>query len=232
MKLQYFGDVNDYIKYGLLRCFAETGFRVGVCWMLTAGDDRSDGGKTSYLKQPKKWQRHDPELYELLRHSLASPDGRQVHHIERSGLIPDGVFFDGEVPDNPVERNVWYGKALARLNKSGLLFFDPDNGIEVESKPKGRKDSSKYVYWDELELAWKQTPTLLVFQHFPHKKRVEYIPAIAREMRERLRESTVVALKAANVLFLLACRHADRKRHVEALRLIGDRWAPRIMEYS
>jgi len=35
MKNQYFGDINDYRKYGLLRCFAEAGLNIGVCWMLT-----------------------------------------------------------------------------------------------------------------------------------------------------------------------------------------------------
>jgi hypothetical protein len=44
MKDQYFGDVNDYLKYGLLRCFAEAGWRVGVCWMLTPDDGGRDGG--------------------------------------------------------------------------------------------------------------------------------------------------------------------------------------------
>ena len=34
MKNQYFGDINDYVKYGLLRVFSAT-HRVAVCWMLT-----------------------------------------------------------------------------------------------------------------------------------------------------------------------------------------------------
>ncbi len=55
MKHQYFGDVNDYVKYGLLRCFADAGFCIGVCWMLTPDDQRSDGSKVNYLSQPEKW---------------------------------------------------------------------------------------------------------------------------------------------------------------------------------
>ena len=31
-----------------------------------------------------------------------------------------------------------------------LVFFDPDNGIEIASVKKGRKDSSKFVYLDEI----------------------------------------------------------------------------------
>ena len=36
MKNQYFGDVNDYRKYGLLRLLGRAGkVKIGVCWMLT-----------------------------------------------------------------------------------------------------------------------------------------------------------------------------------------------------
>ena len=44
MKDQYFGDVNDFRKYGLLRLLTlQDGLRLGVCWMLTAPDGRPDG---------------------------------------------------------------------------------------------------------------------------------------------------------------------------------------------
>ena len=39
VKDQYFGDVNDFRKYGLLRVLAGSDrLRLGVCWMLTARD--------------------------------------------------------------------------------------------------------------------------------------------------------------------------------------------------
>jgi hypothetical protein len=55
MKNQYFADVNDYFKYGLLRCFAHAEFRLGVCWMLTPDDRGPDGRKTKYLSQRQTW---------------------------------------------------------------------------------------------------------------------------------------------------------------------------------
>jgi hypothetical protein len=39
VKAQYFGDVNDYRKFSLLRPLAAAGrFRIGVCWMMTEPD--------------------------------------------------------------------------------------------------------------------------------------------------------------------------------------------------
>ncbi len=46
MKNQYFGDVNDYLKYGLLRQLSNEGrFKICVCWMLTEPDGTTEGGK-------------------------------------------------------------------------------------------------------------------------------------------------------------------------------------------
>jgi hypothetical protein len=47
MKNQYFGDVNDYRKYGLLRSLTAGGrITTTVCWMLTPDDGRPDGRLT------------------------------------------------------------------------------------------------------------------------------------------------------------------------------------------
>ena len=44
MKNQYFGDINDYRKYGLLRIVAGPGkMSLLVAWMLTPDDGKTDG---------------------------------------------------------------------------------------------------------------------------------------------------------------------------------------------
>ena len=232
MKHQYFGDINDYLKYGLLRCFAEGGFRVGVCWMLTPDDKRHDGRKTKYLSRPEEWKAHDPPLFDALSEALARPDGRHVHHAEAKTVIPHARFFGAGVPDAKIERAAWFKQARVALRGSDLLFFDPDNGIEVPSKPLGRKDSSKYVYWEELKEVWKGGASLLVFQHFARVKREEYIPALSLELANRTPGSTIIPLRTSNVLFLLACRADHRARAKSAIHLLGNRWAARVWMHN
>ena len=61
MKNQYFGDVNDYRKYGLLRILSASGQAgVGVCWMLTPSDGRTDGQLLTYLDQPARYRNFAP----------------------------------------------------------------------------------------------------------------------------------------------------------------------------
>lgn len=41
MKNQYFGDINDYRKYGLLRVLQSTGSKLLVAWMPASGSKES-----------------------------------------------------------------------------------------------------------------------------------------------------------------------------------------------
>ena len=43
MKNQYFGDIGDYGKYGLLRFLGERGLSIAVNWYLTPDDVSNDG---------------------------------------------------------------------------------------------------------------------------------------------------------------------------------------------
>jgi hypothetical protein len=52
VKHQYFGDINDYRKYGLLRTLCRgLDLDLLIAWMLTPGEDTTDGRFTSYLSQ-------------------------------------------------------------------------------------------------------------------------------------------------------------------------------------
>jgi hypothetical protein len=130
VKNQYFGDVNDYLKYGLLRCFAETGWHVGVCWMLTPNDGRADGRKTEYLTKPANWREFDPILFDALAAAVFA-GRRSIEQIEsQPPLIPDAEFFSEVVPEQARSRDAWFLDASTALAAANLLFFDPDNGVE------------------------------------------------------------------------------------------------------
>ena len=71
LKNQYFGDVNDYRKYGLLRCFQRAGCpKLLVAWMLTGDDGGRDGSRRSYLESPGRWREYDSVLYTGLQNLL------------------------------------------------------------------------------------------------------------------------------------------------------------------
>ena len=63
MKNQYFGDIGDYGKYGLLKFLGERDVKIAVNWYLTKNDQNKsgDGGFIDYLKEKKNQakQRYD-----------------------------------------------------------------------------------------------------------------------------------------------------------------------------
>jgi hypothetical protein len=131
---QFFGDINDYHKYGLLRTLAGDGdLKVGVCWMLRAGEG-THGSKTGYLLDPAEWQDFDPELFTKLREWVLMHQTRQVSLIERSSLIPGASYYSCVIPELRRDRELYFERMSNELKHSDLIFLDPDNGLEVSSK--------------------------------------------------------------------------------------------------
>jgi hypothetical protein len=228
VKHQYFGDVNDYLTYGVLRAFVAAGLRLGVLWMLTPPDGRRDGGKTGYLDRPDLWRRHDPELFDILAAALARPGGRHLRHAETGAMLPSARFSGQIVPDRREPRRRWLERALADLAGCDLVFLDPDNGIEVASVPRGRKNSSKYVFWDEIAETWSRGQSLLVFQHFARERREDHARRLAAGLAGSTPEAAVTRLTTSHVLFLVAAREGHRRQVERACASIARSWSGRI----
>lgn len=229
MKNQYFGDINDYRKYGLLRLLTNGGeIKVAVCWMLTADDDQGDGGRIKYLSQPQEWRRRDPTLYDHLERSVLQRRVRNVAEIENSSILLSCRFLSDIVPDDEQGRREYFRRLADVAHECDLVFFDPDNGIEVKSKPCGRKGSSKYLCWHEIEDFWEAGHSLLIYQHFPRLPRDPFIEGRARELIHKTGGPAVISFRTSHVVFFLVpqpeCPGYFRDRSAEVVQ----RWADEI----
>ena len=211
MKNQYFGDVNDYRKYGLIRLLTGRGeISTAVCWMLTPDDGRTDGKFTDYLESPEKWRRYDPELFDILGDLVLVRGLRNVNQFERSGVLPNALFYTEFTPDDRKDRAKYFNDFLALAVDCDLSFFDPDNGLEVKSRPYGRKNSSKYVYWRELTTAFAAGHSLLVYQHFPRINRDRFVQMKAQELAKKTGAAQIYTFQTPYVLFLLATQERHK----------------------
>ena len=87
MKNQYFGDIGDYGKYGLLKFLAQHNVKIAVNWYLTENDENKfgDGGLIDYLKDKyeRKYSKYDPDLFGILQKMLLpKPGNREVRQFE------------------------------------------------------------------------------------------------------------------------------------------------------
>lgn len=227
MKEQYVGDVSDYRKYALLRALADQGqARLGICWMLTPPDGRTDGNKLTYLNRPDLHRHFDPELFDLLGQAAAEPDQRRLAAIEESGVIPGATYFNEVLSDRSPARAAYITACAASFADVDLVFFDPDNGIEVRSIPVGRRNSSKYVYLDELRCFYEAGKSILVYQHFPRIEREAYVAACVDRMRKIAPDADHWAFRTKHVVFLLAINSASKSQLLHAAERAAVRWPP------
>jgi hypothetical protein len=224
MKNQYFGDVNDYRKYGLLRLLSgEGGIRMGVCWMLTPDDEGPDGKKTHYLDDSKrtKWRAFDPQLYDVLRTKVkgheTEPQSRDVKHFDES-LLPNSVAWGQVLNDSASDRESYFDGMWSKFSAEGvqLVFFDPDDGlanIGTAKTPmkKGHKNSAKKIFKDEVETTFRNGFSALLYQHFVRKERKQFTGDLARNLKALLGAPAAFSFSTPHVLFLLL-PHPDHHR--------------------
>ncbi len=230
MKDQYVGDINDYRKYALLRALSSGGTNhIGVCWMLTSSDGRSDGNKLAYLQQPERHRHVDPELFDILVHAAAEPDRRRLATIEGSGAIPGAIYHNDLLPDELTERHAFMGRCAYEFRDVDLIFFDPDNGLEVPSLSKGRKNSSKYLYMDEVAAFYGSGKSLLIYQHFPRVERAVFLTRCAERLRAAAPGASLWAFTTAHVVFFLLLHPGIPARLHSAADAACSRWAPEFI---
>lgn len=207
MKNQYFGDINDYRKYGLLRCLSDRGrMKTSMCWMLTENDKRTDGKFTDYLSRPETFRSNDPELFDHL-HQAVSQDIRHVSVAQDRNIIPAAHYYSDLLRDDSKQRQQFFEGFLSTLPSRDLVFFDPDNGLEVKSVKYGNRGSSRYLYWGEVAQTFKEGASILIYQHFPRIKREVYIPQQVNDLQKCTNSEKITVFKTEAVAFFLVAQN-------------------------
>jgi hypothetical protein len=217
MQNRYVGDVGDFAKYALLRRLAgtspEQSIRLGVVWCLYPDESHNaDGRHVSYLDRPG-FAPLDLELISALREIVGS-HRRSIAAIASAGILPRETIFCDALAclpqgaasarrDRLLHRSRWLEDCLTRTASSELVFFDPDNGLEVASVPKHHVKAGKYIYWDELEHFWKRGHALLIYHHL---NRTMPAGAQVEQMTKRLRAKLSGAIVRPLVFRRGSCR--------------------------
>ena len=174
MKNQYFGDIGDYGKYGLLRFLRDSGVKVGVNWYLTPCDGRTDGSHTEYLHQ-SEMREYDPDLFDFLQPRAEKKD-KSVSEIENEPLMDGITFYNrlmnfdsiSDCVERGEERKKWHSDALSALSECELIFADPDNGLSL-NKRGTQKKAQKYILKNEIKEYFEGGKQILYYQHRPYK---------------------------------------------------------------
>jgi hypothetical protein len=224
MKNQYIGDINDYHKYGLLEIIGKTlQKKILVVWMLTSDDDSKDGKKRKYLEK-SKYKEYNENLYielqKLCKKNATINDMQEI--LKKETYISN--FISNFLTDDEIKRNKYFEEVYKKAEEnSSMVFFDPDNGLEVSSRPYGKKDSSKHIFWVELSRIWDMGKDILVYQHFSRIHRQTFIIDLSLDCIKRLKGASVLPIVTNDVLFLYITRE-DKKRIDKLKDKLNSQW--------
>ncbi len=195
--------------------------------MLTPDDSTRDGNFRAYLDQPERYESFDSELFGLLRDRIVS-SAPSVALIEEIGVLPAASWYREQVPDGGVSREEWRAQMLLNSRGRDLVFFDPDNGLEVRSKPIGRKGSSKYVFWKEIQGVWDAGSSVVIYQHLPRTKREVLAQRLKEEFIRRTGASQIAVFSSPSVLFLFSAQDKHAQQFQAAITSIGSSFSAHV----
>ncbi len=158
MQNRYVGDTGDFVKYLLLKNLCKDNLRLGVNWCLVENDGKNDGNKTSYPHDV------DEELSETLK-ELRDPSKRNVATVKESGALPPQTLCFSEIIPQKTKRFAWHDSSVKKLAACDIIFYDPDNGLEIKSVGKLHPNAVKYVFFDEIRDTYKAGKSIIIYQH-------------------------------------------------------------------
>lgn len=219
MKDQYFGDFGDYQKISLLKGLREANLNVLVHWMKTDDDNSNDGRHITYLDNPSMWMNYEPDIFEYIKQKIAK-DKRSLVHIERS-VFCERISFVNQKIENTKARNSILESIVS--SDSHLVFFDPDNGIEVKST--NFKNVHKYVVWEEIIKTYNAGKSVLVYQHFSRINRESFIQNKLSEIKSKIGEDAV-ALKVKHSVYFIIPQPTHKNKLNAVLNRFTKKWQP------
>jgi hypothetical protein len=176
MQNRYTGDIGDYGKYAFLKTLVGSGLRLAVVWYLNPHEEGSADGKfTEYLSKAKEnlCRPADPCVYDGLKKIVAN-DRRQVSSVRKERILPaDTIFYEAPLDyakfrlaeDRQRAREEWSLGAFNDAREARLVFFDPDNGVEVRSHGPCTKVGAKYAFAAEIQPFLQRDQSIVVYQH-------------------------------------------------------------------
>lgn len=174
------------------------------------------GGHIEYLHQCEKWSHFDPDLFDALYKAIIVDKERNVVRAETASILDPEVFcfYKKELTDNVHEREEYFQEFLSFAQGRDLVFFDPDNGLEVKSTPRGRKNSSKFLYFEELSKTFSVGHSVLVFQFFMMQKPEDVISEKTGQIFSRLKVEEIATFNTPSVIYFLV----PQSKHLHELR--------------
>jgi hypothetical protein len=158
MQNKFFGDIHDFYKYYFLKKITRD-YSLGVHWCLAPDEmNKKDGNKPLTPKEKGK----DPDLFNI----LTTCKNRNVKCIK--SYFPAKTHYYDCLHEDYFKDFIYEEEAISKLKNQDIIFFDPDNGIEVSSTD--NRSKFKYISYRLLYKFWSLGKSLIIYQHADRQK--------------------------------------------------------------
>ena len=165
-----------------------------------------------------------PPVFDCLRAAVLDRKERNIKSIEHSGLLPSTLFYSRLLTDDHDERQRYFDSFLGFARSKDLVFFDPDNGLEIKSVKYGRKGSSRYLFLREVSLTFSAGNSLLVYQHMPPKPRDPFIRDLASNLVRETDSDSVYVFHTKRIAFFLVPQRDEIGRFADSASRVKRKW--------
>jgi hypothetical protein len=216
MKNQYFGDVRDLFKFGLIEKIIK-GLKLPQKFtyipMLTPNDDSYDGNLRNFSKNDVGWDNEPLRVFLNQFHTMliVKRDFREIaNYYKRFGI--ETCIYNGNVYFEKSKRFEYFENIPQDLLENSLIFIDPDIGLEI------KKSTEKHILLSEISSIYKRMnndSAIMVFQFFPRVKRAKYIEKRLSDLSEI--SSNLAYITNNVILFFFLAKNQSRIEEIKGL---------------
>jgi len=220
MKNQYFGDIRDLFKYDLIQRIL-TGIhslqRFTFIPMLTKYDPkRRDGNKRDFdrAKKDSRPGTNNKKLIDFLEEykdiEAAKRDFTEIENYFRLEGIEIVIYKKGHEYFDNTTREEYFKNIAEKLLHKSLVLVDPDIGLQVKNS------TEKHLLYSEvgdLHRHMDKDSILMIYQHFPREKHIEYVRRRASELK-KLTGDLPLWITDNEIIFSLLTKNDELKNQV------------------
>ena len=110
---------------------------------------------------------------------MVTSERRDIGSLEAARLVPNAMYYNATLyapkTKGTLTRTEWHGTALRTLERTDIVFLDPDNGLIVKSVGAGSSKSIKYVLMDELRDYYRAGHSVIFYNHRCRQSENDYL---------------------------------------------------------
>ncbi len=121
----------------------------------------------------------------------------------------------------------YFNNFLGQCTKCDILFYDPDNGLNVMSCHYGTKYSTKYLFWCELCHSYLRGHSIIFYQQFPRPRGgVDlFIETMANDLKKSIGIKEIYSFKSSHVVFFLLPQLRHKYVFEEQIEYLRGNWS-------